>query len=134
MAFSKTLKGVALIIVIVLAAFVVYAVLTFPRTVVSLPVSLTLGFDTKTEQFDVPILHGQVQVEINVENGTAIWHAQITSGNETIWSYTAGQTGQTTLASDWTPISPGSYNFTFGTIGVGSLQATVKVTTKGGFW
>lgn len=134
MALSKTLKAVVLIIVIVIAAFVVYAVLTFPRTVVSFPVSFTAGFDTKTEQFDVPILHGQAQVEISVQSGTAIWHAQITSGNETIWSHTTSQTGQTTYASGWQPISTGTYNFMFGTIGIGSLEATVKVTTKGGFW
>jgi len=28
----------------------------------------------------------------------------------------------------------GSYNFTFGTVGVGALDATATVTSKGGVW
>lgn len=138
MALSKTLKAVVLIIVIVLAIFAVYAALTFPRTVVSFSDSFTLAFDRRTEPFTVQILQSQTLVEISIQNGTAIWNAQITSGNQTIWSHTTSQTGQMTYTSGWQPITPGAYNFTFGIIGAGSLQAplqaTIKVTTKGGFW
>jgi hypothetical protein len=134
MVLSKTLKAVVLVIVIALAAFVVYAALTYPRTVVSFPVSFTAGAETKTEQFDVPLLHEQVQVEISIQSGTALWRAEITSENETVWIHANTQTGQTTYMSNWTPTAAGKYNFTFETIGIGSVEATVQVTTKGGFW
>lgn len=134
MALSRALTAIVLIIVIVLAAFVAYAGLTYPQTVASLQVSFTAGIDTKTAQFDVPLLHGQAQVEISVQSGAAIWHAEITSENEIIWNYTTAQTGQMTYLSDWQPLATGRYNFTFGTVGIQTLEATAKVTTKGGFW
>jgi hypothetical protein len=95
---------------------------------------VSAGVTYTPKEFDVPWLHGSLQVEIKVQSGTAIWSAKITSGDKEIWSHTAPQGGQTTYTSEWIGISTGHYNFTFGTIGVGSLEAEVRVTTKGGFW
>ena len=134
MAMSRALKAIVLIVIIVAAAFGVYAAVTFPRTVVSFPVSFTVGAEKEENEFDVPWLHGLLQVEINVQSGTALWSARITSGDEAIWSHTAAQGGQTTYASGWIEISAGRYNFTFRTVGIGSLEGEIKVTTKGGFW
>lgn len=129
MAMSKVLKAIVLIVIIVVAVFGVYAAVTSPRTVVSIPVAFTAGFTTKREEFDVPWLHGLVQVEVKVQSGTAMWYAKITSGNETIWSHHASGD----YVNHWVKISPEHYNFTFW-IGGGSLEAEIRVITKGGFW
>ncbi len=134
MAMSKALKATVLIVIIVVVAFGVYAAATFPRTAVSFPVSFTVGAEKKEEEFDVPWLHGLAQVEVKVQSGTALWSAKITSGDEAIWSHSATQGGQTTYASEWIEIPAGRCNFTFGTVGIGSLEGEIKVTTKGGFW
>jgi ABC-type antimicrobial peptide transport system permease subunit len=134
MAMSRVLKATMLIVIIVVAVFGIYAAVTFPKTVVSFPVSFTIGAETKTEEFDVPWLHGLIQVEIKVQSGTALWYAEMTSGDEKIWSHSAAQGGQTTYTSEWTEISAARYNFTFKTLGIGSLEGEIKVTTKGGFW
>lgn len=129
MAMSKALKAIVLIVIIVVAVFGVYAAVTFPRTAVSFPASFTAGFTTKREEFDVPWLHGLAQVEVKVQSGTAVWYAKITSGDETIWSHH----GSGDYVNHWIEISPGHYNLTFW-IGGGSLEAEIRVTTKGGFW
>lgn len=129
MAVSKALKAIVLIVIIVAAVFGVYAAVTFPRTVVSFPVSFTAGITNKHEEFDVPWLHGLVQVEVKVQSGTAMWFAKITSGDEIIWSHH----GSGDYVDHWIGISPGRYNFTFW-IGGGSLNAEIRVITKGGFW
>jgi hypothetical protein len=134
MAMSRVLKATMLIVIIVVAVFGIYAAVTYPRTVVSFPVSFTIGAETKTEEFDVSWLHGSIQVEIKVQSGTALWSAEITSGDEKVWSHSAAQGGQTTWTSDWTKMSAAHYNFTFRTLGIGSLEGEIKVTTKGGFW
>lgn len=134
MVMSRVLKAIMLIVIIVVAVFGAYAAVTFPKTVVSFPVSFTIGAETKTEEFDVPWLHGAIQVEIKVQSGTALWSAEITSGDEKIWSHSAAQGGQTTYTSEWMEISAARCNFTFRTLGIGSLEGEIKVTTKGGFW
>jgi hypothetical protein len=93
---SRVLKATVLIVVIVVAVFGIYAAVTFPKTVVSFPVSFTIGAETKTEKFDVPWLHGSIQVEIKIQSGTALWYAEITSEDKEIWSHPAVQGGQTT--------------------------------------
>ena len=131
---SKTLRVVVLIAVLVVVALGVYAALTYPKTVVSFPVSFTIGADVEHREFNVPLLHGWAQVEVIVSGGTALWTAKITLQNETIWSHNARQGGQTTYKSGWIELPSGHYNFTFATAGLGSLEAEIKVTTKGGFW
>jgi len=129
MAMSRALKALVLIVIIVAAVFSVYAAVTFPRTVVSFPASFTAGITTKHEKFDVPWLHKLLQVEVNVQSGTAMWYAEITSGDGTIWSHH----GSGDYVDHWIVISPGHYNFTFWISG-GSLDAEIRVITKGGFW
>jgi hypothetical protein len=134
MAMSRSPKATVLIVVIVAVVFGIYAAVTFPKTVVSFPVAFTIGAETKTEEFNVQWLHGSIQVEIKIQSGTALWSAEITSGDKTIWRHSAAQGGQTTYTSEWTEISAAPYNFTFRTLGIGSLEGEIKVTTKGGFW
>jgi fatty-acid desaturase len=134
MAMSRVLRATVLIVVIVVAVFSIYAAVTLPKTVVSFPVSFTIGAETKTEGFDVSWLHRSIQVEIKIQSGTALWSAEITSGDKKIWSHSAAQGGQTTYTSEWTQISAAPCNFTFRTLGIGSLDGEIKVTTKGGFW
>ena len=131
---SMAIKALLLVTIIVGAFFVVYIVITYPRVIVSFPVSFTIGADVKRVEFEVPFLHSWIRVEVVVSSGTALWTAKILSGDTALWSYTASQSGQTTYSSEWIRISSGHYNFTITTVGIGSLEAEVKITSKGGFW
>ena len=130
---SRTLKATLLIIALIVTIVVAYVALTYPRTVVSFPVSFTLGADVEERDFDMPILHRWVQIEVAFTSGTALWTAKIESGSATVWSDSAHQASQTTYKSGWIELPSGSYNFTFATAG-GSLEAEITVTSKGGFW
>jgi len=131
---SKTLMAAGTIVIVIVAVFAVYAGVTYPRTTVSIPISFTIGADATTASFDQPYLDDKVQVQVAIENGAALWRAQILSGDQVIWEHAAAQGEQQSYNSGWIQLSSGSYNFTFGTVGIGSLDATVTVTSKGGFW
>ncbi len=130
----KALMAAGTIVIVVVAVFAVYAGVTYPRTTVSIPISFTIGAGTTMVAFDQPILDDKVQVQVTIENGAALWQAQIFSGDQIIWEHATAQGEQQSYNSGWIQLSSGSYNFTFGTIGIGSLDATVTVTSKGGFW
>ena len=100
----------------------------------NIPVSFTIGADVKTTAFVQPFIDDKVQVEVTVQNGAALWQAQITSQSNVIWEHSAGQGEQTSYSSGWLELPSGSYNFTFRTVGVGSLNAVAAVSSKGGFW
>jgi hypothetical protein len=93
-----------------------------------------MGADSETTAFDQPFLNNAVQVQVTVQSGAALWRARIISGEQVIWEHTAAQGEQQSYNSDWIELPSGSYNFTFGTIGIGSLNALATVTSKGGFW
>ena len=131
---SKVLMVSVLIAVVVVAGLGVYAALTYPRIVVSFPVSFTVGADVENREFDMPLLHGWVQVEVAVISGTALWSAKIVCQDGVVWSHAAHQAGQTVYRSGWIELPSGHYNFTLATAGLGSLEAEIKVTSKGGFW
>ena len=131
---SKTLKAIVLLLIIGAAAFSVYAAATYPRSVVGFQVSFTIGADLRKETFEVPAMNDRVQMVIKIESGTSLWYAEITSGNEKLWKHSSTQKGQTTHKSEWIQLPSGTYNFTFGTVGFGSLQGEVEVVIKGGFW
>ena len=131
---SMTIKALLLVTIIVGAFFVVYMVITYPRVIVSFSVSFTIGADVKRVEFKVPFLHSWIKVEVFVSSGTALWTAKILSNDTALWSHTASQSGQTTYSSEWIKISSGYYNFTITTVGIGSLEAEVRITSKGGFW
>ena len=131
---SKSVMAFAAIVIIIVAAFAIYAGITYPRTTVNIPVSFTIGVDTKTAAFDQPFLDDKVQVQIAVQNGAALSRAQILNGDQVIWEHSAAQGEQQNYNSGWIQLPSGNYNFTFGTIGIGSLEATATVTSKGGFW
>ncbi len=111
--------------------FGLYAALIFPRAVVD----FSAGADQELKQFEVPALHDKAQVQVAVNSGSALWRATImdSSGNE-VWRHDKLQGEQTTYTSEWLSLPSGQYNFTFGTLGIGGLQANVKITSKGGFW
>ncbi len=75
-----------------------------------------------------------VQVQVSVQSGISLWRARILSGDTVIWEHSATLGEQENYSSSWIPLAAGTYNFTFGIIGGGSLQATVTVSSKGGFW
>lgn len=131
MAISKSVLGIVLIVIIVA---VIFLGITYPRITASIPVSFTIGVDSKTVAFDQPFLDDKVQVQIAVQNGASLWRAQIKNGDQIIWEHSAAQGEQQSYSSGWIQLASGSYNFTFGTIGIGSLDATATVTSKGGFW
>jgi len=131
---SKALKATVLIAVIIVAAFVAYALITYPRTLINFTVSFTVGADVQQKEFDMPFLQDWVQVEVSVSSGTSLWTARILSQGEVVWEHAAHQTGQTSYESEWIKLPGGHYNFTFATVGIGSLEAEIKVTSKGGFW
>jgi len=134
MAKSRTVMSVAAIIIVLAAAFAIYAGATYPRNIVSIPVSFSIGADLTTGVFDQSILNDKVQVQVAVQSGASLWHAQILSGNQVVWEHTAALGEQQSYSSGWIQLPSGSYNFTFGTIGIGSLDATFSVSSKGGFW
>jgi hypothetical protein len=131
---SKSVLGIASIVIIIVAAFAIFSGVTYPRTTANIPVSFTVGVDSKTATFDHPFLDDKVQVQVVVQNGAALWRAQIKNGDQIIWEHLAAQGEQQSYNSGWIQLSSGSYNFTFGTIGIGSLDATATVTSKGSFW
>jgi len=131
---SKSVIAVAVIVIVIVTGFAVYAGTTYPRTLASTTVSFTIGTDTKTITFNQPTLDDKVQVQVTVQTGAALWRARILNGNQVIWEHSAAQGEQQTYNSGWIQLPSGNYNFTFGTIGTGSLDATATVTSKGGFW
>ena len=131
---SKAFMAAVTIVIVIVAVFAVYAGITYPRKAVSIPISFTIGADATTAAFDQPYLNDKVQVQVTLENGAALWQAQIFRGDQIIWEHATAQGEQQSYNSGWIQLSSGSYNFTFGTIGIGSLDATVTVTSKGGFW
>ncbi len=131
---TKSILAVVAIVIIIVAAFSIYAGETYPRTTVNIPVSFTAGVDSKTTAFSQPFLDDKVQVKLSVQSGATLWRAQILSGGQVIWEHSASQGAQQTYDSGWIQLPSGSYNFTFGTIGIGSLNAKATVTSKGGIW
>jgi hypothetical protein len=121
-------------ILIIILAVAIHAATTYPRTTASIFVSFTVGADSKTIEFDQPFLDDKVQVQVSVQNGAALWRAQIRSGDQIIWEHLAAQGEQQSYSSEWIPLPSRNYNFTFGTIGIGTLEATATVRSKGGFW
>ena len=121
------------VIVIIVAAFAIYSGITYPRVIVDVPVSLTLGADVSNNQLTQSALYSMVQVQVSVQSGIALWRARILNGDAVIWEHSAAQGEQQSYDSEWIPLAPGTYNFTFG-IGGGSLQARVTVSAKGGYW
>lgn len=132
---STTIKIAAAALVVVLAAVVLYAALTFPIDVIDFQVSFTAGLDREEKDFDVPILQNKALVQVSVTSGTALWRATILDANGSlVWEHPSLQGDSTTYQSGWIVLPSGHYNFTFRTIGFGNLDAGVKITSKGGFW
>lgn len=132
---SNRTKTLATITILTIAAFALVSVITFPRIAVDLQVSFAVGLDNEVKQFDIPILQDKAIMEVAITTGSALWRASITDVNGTeVWSHTKAQGDSTTYQSEWVPLQSGHYNLTFGTIGVGNLNANIKVTSKGGFW
>ena len=131
---SRAILAIAVIAIIVIAAFAVYAGVTYPKVTANTQVSFTVGADKKTVAFDQSILDNKAQIQVTVVTGAALWRAQILNGDQVIWEHAAAQGEQQSYNSGWISLPSGNYNFTFGTIGVGSLDATATVSSKGGFW
>jgi hypothetical protein len=127
------LKIIIAIAAISIAMVGIFAAITFPRKILTFPVSFTIGADSKREQMEVPILNDQVMVQVIINSGSALWNARILDGEETVWSHSAAQGEQTTYNSGWILIPSGTYNFTFATAGAGSLSAEITVSSKGEF-
>ncbi len=136
---SRSLKIAAMIIILIIVALGLYAAWTYPRTLLNLSVSFTVGAQSQNKEFNVPMLDSWVQVQVSVISGTTLWVAGIAGSNNTeVWTHAAAQGEQTTYNSGWIQIANGNYNFTFGAVGVGTLSAPlnadIAVSSKGGFW
>ncbi len=131
---SKVVIGIAAVALILIIGFAVYTGLTYPRAILAVPISFTIGAEVATEEFDQPILNHKVQVQIAVENDAALWRARSLNGDQILREHTAAQREQTSFDSGWIDLGEGHYNFTFGTIGIGSLKAVVTVSARGSFW
>ncbi len=131
---SKVLMAAVSVIIIAVACVGIYSIFTFPQSIVSLPVSFAIGADVKRQEFSVPVLHEWVQVEVVVASGNLLWTAEILNNGTVLWTHRTIQTGQTLYRSEWVKLASGNYNFTFATAGIGSLEAQISVTSKGGFW
>ena len=130
---NRAVATVAIIVIIVVAGFAVYVGLTYPRETLSVPVSFSVGADSRTASLDQPFLMDKAQITVAVQSGVAVWQVQILSGSQVVWEHTAAQGGQQSYTSDWIDLPAGSYNLSTGIVG-GSLDATVTVASKGGFW
>jgi len=131
---SRIFKIAAAVIIAVMMVAVAFSALTFPRVMLNFPVAFSVGFDSKQQEFEVPILHDKVQVSVTIASGTSLWRATIVDVNgEELWSHATAQGDQTTYHSEWVSLPNGRYNFTFSTIG-GALNAEISATSKGGFW
>jgi len=129
------MKIAVVALVAVLATVVLYSVLTLPTIVVDMQISFNAGIEEEVEYFDVTFLHDKVQVEVAITTGAALWRANIADANGSdVWSHSKAQGDSTTYQSEWITLPSGHYSFTFGTIGIGNLDANVKATSKGGFW
>ena len=129
---STLVKILAIVAVAVLLVAAVYAALTFPRTVVDFQVSF---IDVEQREFEIPFLHDKAQVAVGVADGSSLWRASITNANgEEVWSHSALQGEQTTYTSEWIALPNAAYNITFSTIGAVSLEANIRVSSKGGIW
>jgi hypothetical protein len=131
---KNVLKIAVAVVAVLLAIVSILGAITLPREVLTFPISFTIGADVKREPMEVPFMNDQVMVEVIINSGSALWNARILNGEETIWSHSAAQGGQTTYNSGWIQIPSGIYNFSFATAGAGSMSAELKVTSKGGFW
>ncbi len=131
---SRVLLAVVLVLIIAVAFAGLYLFLTLPKSVVSFPVSFTIGADLERRELIVPVLHEWVQVEVVVNSGNLLWTAKILEQDDVLWDHNTHQGDQTTYRSDWVKLPSGNYNFTFATVGIGSLDAEIRITSKGGFW
>ena len=131
---KTVLKIVVAVVAVLLAIVGILGAFTFPREVLTFSISFTIGADVKRETMEVPFMNDRVMVEVMINSGSALWTARILNGEETVWSHSAAQGGQTSYNSGWLQISSGLYNFSFATAGAGSLSAEITVTSKGGFW
>jgi hypothetical protein len=131
---NKTIVPVIVIVVVALTTFAAYAAWTYPKTVTSIPVSFGVGVDSKTVTFSQPPTNDKVEVQVSIQSGATLWRAHISNGSQVVWEHSAAQGSQQSYNSGWMSLPSGNYNFTFGTIGVGSLDATAAVMSKGGFW
>lgn len=134
MPVPTVVKVIAALFIVAVAGVTIYAALTYPKAILTIPVSFTAGVDLANEEFDQPAFSDRVQVRVSVSSGSALWRARILNGTQAIWEHSASQGEQTSYTSGWIELSSGHYDFTFGTLGLGSLNAEVTVTTKGGFW
>jgi hypothetical protein len=132
---SRALKIVALVVIAVVVVAVVYGALTFPRTIVNFPVAFSAGADRVQQQFEIPLLQDKAQVEVSITSGSSLWRATITDANGVeLWNHSTAQGEETTYYSAWITLPIGSYNFTFTIPRPESLNAEVRITSKGGFW
>jgi hypothetical protein len=128
-------RFIAAVFITSIAVASIYVIIVFPRAVTDFSVSFTVGVDREERVFEVPLLHDKVQVQVIVDSGSALWRARILDSDENeVWEHTKAQGEQTSYTSDWLDLQSGRYNLVFGTVGIGDLQANVKVMTKGGFW
>ena len=131
---SRASLAIVLITVMTSTTLGLYASFTYPRTSLSFNVAFTIGADIEEREFEIPLLHKFVQVEVVIGSGAAIWNAKISLQEEIIWSHTDYQGEQTIYKSEWIEFPNKRYNFTFTTTGFGSLEAEIKIHTKGGIW
>ena len=131
---SKTIIALVAVAIIIIAAFSIYADETYQERQWIFRCLSQLELMWRQPLLFQPFLDDKVQGEVTVQNGAALWQAQITGQSNVIWEYSAGQGEQTSYSSGWLELPSGSYNFTFRTVGVGSLNAVAAVSSKGGFW
>lgn len=132
---SRFSKGIITTIIIISIFIIAFAWWTYPRTVLSFPVSFTVGASTQEKAFEVPALDDSVQVQVKINNGASLWQASIVGNNSTtIWSHQKAQSDHTVYSSEYFSLGSGNYTFVFTTIGAGSLDAQIELEAKGGFW
>lgn len=131
---STAVKVLAALLIVIVAAGAIYAALTYPRVILTIPVSLTVGVDIVNKEFDQSAFSNRVQVQVTVSSGSGLWLARILNGTQVLWEHAASQGEQTNYSSGWIELPSGNYNLTFGTVGFGSLDAQITVSSIGGFW
>ena len=101
MATSKAVIALIAVAIIAVVVFGIYADITYPRTIVSIPISITIGADSTTTTVDQQFLNDKVRAQVKVENGAALWRAQILNGTDVVWEHAAAQGEQQSYNSGW---------------------------------
>ncbi len=107
---SRLTTAIATVILLIIIVIAIFAAITYPRQAINFDISFAIGSDSKAAMFNQQILDDKVQVVVSVQNGAALWLAQILQNGQVIWEHAAAQGEQQSYNSGWIQLVSGNYN------------------------